>query len=176
MPGLAQSITVRVLKYDGTEYRRWEASIAQQDGSLIVLDAEFDVEVKHATLGTIPKGTRTVEYYWLDRWYNVFRFLEDEGQTRLYYCNINMPASLNNNELTYVDLDIDILVRPDLSFRVLDVEEFEANADEYGYSDEVKREARNALNELTARIESCQFPFAEHVLSSSVSSLLNLSS
>jgi len=35
-------ITVRVLKYDGTEYRHWSAHLARREGSLIVLEAEFD--------------------------------------------------------------------------------------------------------------------------------------
>lgn len=166
-----QNISVRVLKYDGTEYRRWSARIAKRDGSLIVVDAEFEIEVKHETLGTIPKNTRTIEYYWFDRWYNIFRFLRDEGRTRLYYCNINMPPEFQNGELTYVDLDIDILVQPDFSFQVLDVEEFEANAEKYRYSDEVRREAKKAVEEVSSRITSRQFPFHEVALSPYVPSL-----
>ncbi len=129
------AITVRVLKYDGAEYRHWNARIARCEGALIVLDAQFEYDVDHHLLGRIQTGTFTVEYYWLDRWYNVFRFLNNDGQTRLYYCNINVPPTLEDNVLTYIDLDIDILVQPDLSCQVLDLEEFEVNAARYGYSD-----------------------------------------
>src|SRR3977135_168794 len=88
-------IIVRVLKYDGVESRRWYARLNRQDGSLVVLHATFDDEVQHDLLGNISRGTRTIEYYWLDRWYNVFRFLESDGTTKLFYCNINMPPDLN---------------------------------------------------------------------------------
>ncbi|MFN2579381.1 MAG: DUF402 domain-containing protein, partial [Pyrinomonadaceae bacterium] len=81
---------------------------------------------------------RTEEYYWLDRWYNIFRFLEHDGKTRLFYCNVNTPPVFADDSLTYVDLDIDVLVQPDLSYQVLDVDEFESNAARYGYSAEVK--------------------------------------
>ncbi|HKP35440.1 MAG TPA: DUF402 domain-containing protein [Pyrinomonadaceae bacterium] len=157
---MGDSITVRVLKYDGAEYRRWQAQLRETRDRLLILDAEFDVEVRHVSLGTIPKGTRTIEYYWLDRWFNVFQFLRDDGQTRLFYCNINTPPSWEEGVLSYVDLDIDILVEPDLSYQVLDLDEFEAHAKQYGYSDEAKRNAHAALEDLKQMIGNREFPFA----------------
>jgi len=167
----SNQVSVRVLKYDGTEYRRWTARISRLTESLIVLDAEFGSDVQHELLGAIARGTRTEEYYWFDRWYNVFRFLDDNGTTRLFYCNINMPPSLKGDELIYVDLDIDILVQPDLSYQVLDLEEFEANAERYGYPEEEKKRAHAAVNELIAMIATRQFPF--QIQSSSESSVVS---
>ena len=155
----AEQITVRVLKYDGAEYRRWDATLARQDDSLIVLDAEFEFDVQHESLGKIPRGTPTIEYYWLDRWYNIFRFLECDGATRLYYCNVNMPPATSGGVLSYVDLDIDILVRSDFSYQVLDLEEFAANAERYGYPEPVKSQAHEAVDELISMIETRRFPF-----------------
>ena len=94
-----------------------------------MLDAEFDADVSHHLLGEIKRGTRLIEYYWLDRWYNVFRFLSDNGSTRLYYCNVNRLPSFDGHVLTYVDLDIDVIVQPDFSYDVLDIAEFEANSE-----------------------------------------------
>src|SRR5262245_55336743 len=105
-------ITVKVFKYDGKEYRRWPARLSRREGRLLVFDAEFDVDVEHDVLGQIRCGTRTVEYYWLDRWYNIFRFLSADGATRLFYCNVNMPPKFEGNTLSYVDMDIDILAQP----------------------------------------------------------------
>ena len=153
-------ITVRVLKYDGSEYRRWRAAIARREGQMIVLDAEFEYDVQHHLLGDIPRGTRTIEYYWLDCWYNVFQFLNHEGRTRLFYCNVNMRPEINGGILSYIDLDLDVLVHPDFSYQVLDLEEFETNATRYGYTDQVKRQAQKALAELISMIETRQFPFA----------------
>ena len=101
----------------------------RQEGSLIVLDAKFPDEIIHDLLGTIASGTHSLEYYWLDRWYNVFRFAQPDGKLRNYYCNVNVPATLSDNVLSYVDLDLDILVEPDFSYRILDVEDFERNAE-----------------------------------------------
>lgn len=156
---MSTEVTVCVLKHDGAEYRRWSASLARHEGDMIVLDAEFDVDVSHEVLGEIKQRTRTVEYYWLNRWYNVFRFLETDGSTRLWYCNINTPPEFKDGGLTYVDLDIDILVQPDFSCQLLDMEEFETNARRYGYSYEEKHQAQNAIDELISMVETRRFPF-----------------
>src|SRR5688572_26807267 len=159
--GEDSSIIVRVFKYSGTEHRRWKARIARCDDYLIVLDAEFGYAVKHEVLGEIPRGTRTAEYYWFNRWYNIFRFLEKDGSTRLWYCNINTPPILQHGTLCYIDLDIDVLVQPDFTYQVLDVDEFEQNALVFGYPDEVRRDVQRAISEVTSLIEARQFPFTE---------------
>jgi protein associated with RNAse G/E len=152
-------LEVRAYKHDGQLHRTWPAQLLRQEGSLVVLDATFPDEIVHDLLGTIASGTHSLEYYWLDRWYNVFRFAEPDGQLRNYYCNVNVPATLADNVLRYVDLDLDILVDPDFSYRILDTEEFESNAKLYGYSAEVKANARQALADLVIMIETRAFPF-----------------
>jgi protein associated with RNAse G/E len=164
-----RSMTVRVLKYDGAEHRSWHAHLARRASHLLVLEAEFDVDVQHDILGEIRRGMRTIEYYWQDRWYNIFRFLNDDESTRIYYCNVATPALVDGNVISYVDLDIDVLVNHDLSYQVLDLPEFEANAERYGYPDEVKRNASDAVEEIVSIIRERQFPFTEAELYSPVS-------
>jgi protein associated with RNAse G/E len=140
-----------VLKYDGRERRRWAARVARQDGPLVVLDAVFDEEIQHDLLGRIASGTVSKEYYWLDRWYNVFRFNER------FYCNVTKPPVLDGTTLTYVDLDIDVLVESDFSYKILDLEDFAASE----YPAEIQLNAQQALGELTLLIEARAFPFNE---------------
>lgn len=154
-------ITVRVLKYDGSEHRRWLATVQRQEGSLLVLDATFAEEINHDLIGTIARGTISTEYYWLDRWFNIFRFSARDGGLQSYYCNINIPPVFAGQELSYVDLDIDILVQPDFSYRILDLDDFETNAARFGYSVDVRLNAGQALSDLVALIESREFPFDE---------------
>ena len=83
-------------------------------------------EIKHDLLGTIAIGTTSIEYYWLDRWYNIFRFAQPTGELRSYYCKSTSRRNFDGQILSYIDLDIDILVEPDISYRMLDLEDFEA--------------------------------------------------
>lgn len=152
-------VTVRACKFDGREHRRWEARVLSCEDELLVLDGTFETEVRHKLLGTIAQGTQSIEYYWLDRWYSVFRFMEPGGALRSYYCNVNAPPTYDGRVLSFADLDIDLLVAPDLSYRILDEDEFEANAVRYGYPAEVRRRAQEALTELKVLIEAREFPF-----------------
>jgi len=150
---------VKALKYDGSEHRNWRARLAAQEGELIVLDAAFAAEVQHDLLGQIAAGTISTEYYWLNRWYNIFRFSEPNGGLLNYYCNVSLPPRLIDQTLSYVDLDIDILVQPNFSYQVLDTADFEANIERYGYTREVQSGVERATNELVELIEAQSFPF-----------------
>ncbi|HEX6124035.1 MAG TPA: DUF402 domain-containing protein [Pyrinomonadaceae bacterium] len=151
-------ITVNSRKYDGTIRRSWTCEIAEQSDSLLVLVGEFDDDVMHSHLGHIKKGTLSYEYYWLDRWYNVFRFHEPSGSLRNFYCNLNMPPEFSGGILDYVDLDIDILVWPDYDYVLLDHEEYERNAKVFGYPAEVDAKVEAGLKELLELIETRSLP------------------
>lgn len=157
--GGAPCVTVESRKYDGRLHRSWRARLVRREGPLIVLEGTFEEEVSHALLGRICAGTRSVEFYWEDRWYSVFRFQEPSGALRNFYCNVNHPPSFDGRVLSFTDLDIDILVMPDFTTRVLDAEEFEENAARFNYPVEVRDRVGLALDQLTRLIESRQFPF-----------------
>jgi uncharacterized protein len=155
----AQSVTVRSLKHDGRLHRSWRAHVERREGPLVILDAFFAEEVRHPVLGTIEAGTHSREFFWTDRWYSVFRFGGRGGRLLCFYCNVNTPARLEGDTLSFVDLDVDVLVRPDFTFDVLDEDEFEANAHLFGYTEELRARVRDSLDELLKLIKSRQFPF-----------------
>ena len=161
MGNIQRAVTVRTYKYDGSEHRHWRAQITRQEDSLIVLDAKFEEEIRHPLLGTVARDTSSIEYYWLDRWYNIFRFVEPTGELRNFYCNVNVPPVLQNDVLSYIDLDMDVLVAPDFSYSVLDEDEFAANAARFNYPREVLDKSESALKELISLIEGRAFPFGD---------------
>jgi len=152
-------ITVNSRNFDGTLRRSWKAKLITQDDELIEMVGEFEFDVEHPDLGHIQRGTISYEYYWLDRWFNVFRFHEATGEFRNYYCNINLPPIFENGILDYVDLDIDVLVDKDWQTKVLDVEEFEENVRRFSIPEAVCETAKNAVAKLLSLIETRQFPF-----------------
>lgn len=152
-------LKVQSLKYDGRVHREWRAELLRSDSGLFVVEGVFEEEVRHPLLGTIREGTVSTEFYWSDRWYSVFRFREPTGELRNYYCNINTPAQLSEGLLTFVDLDIDVLVAPDFTLRVLDEEEFEEHEKLYGYPPEFRARAHEALAEVCALARARRFPF-----------------
>jgi protein associated with RNAse G/E len=119
----------------------------------------FDDEIIHSELGVIRRGTISYEYYWLDRWFNVFRFHEPEGELRNFYCNLNQPPKFEKNVLDYVDLEIDVVVSKDYEIEVLDLDEFEENSRMFNYSEELINKTLATLEELLVLIKSREFPF-----------------
>ena len=152
-------ITVQARKYDNRIHRQWQAQLVTQDDSLIVVEGVFAEEIKHSLLGTIAQGTLSTEYYWTDRWFSVFRFREPTGELRNYYCNINQPAEFDGHILSFIDLDIDVLIAPDLSYRILDEDEYIAHAERYNYPSAVRAQVPSALAQLIEIIERQDFPF-----------------
>ncbi len=125
----------------------------------LLLVGEFESGVNHSKLGYIRRGTVSYEYYWLDRWYNVFCFHEPSGRFRNYYCNLNLPPTFEDSVIDYVDLDIDVVVREDRSFEVLDREEFRLNTIKYSYPPEVVERTEIALEELLSLVKNREDPF-----------------
>lgn len=155
-------VEVHSYKYDGRINRRWQGRLVRRAASLVVIEGVFDEEIRHPLLGTIVAGTRSVEFYWLDRWYSIFRFSEPDGRLRNYYGNINRPPEFDGRVLSFIDMDIDLLVAPDMSLRIVDEDEFETNAARFQYPADVRRRTREALDELVALVEARAFPFDEH--------------
>lgn len=153
-------VTINARKFDGSIHRSWVAELVRVDGPMIELVGVFNNEFSHPDLGVIRRGTVSYEYYWLDRWYNVFRFHEPDGNFRNFYCNVNVPPVFDGSVLDYVDLDLDLLIGADRRITVLDSDEFAENSARFNYGDDVRRSATDALAELQRLAGLGHFPFS----------------
>ena len=158
-----REVKVNSRNFDGTLRRSWQAEMVGLDETLVELVGIFALDVEHPDLGYLRRGTVSYEYYWLDRWYNVFRFHEPSGEFRNYYCNINLPPTFEDFELDYVDLDIDVLIDKHGSVVVLDEKEFEENIRLFSIPSEICDSARRAVDELTLLINEGRFPFDRYL-------------
>jgi uncharacterized protein len=155
----ASNIIVRSLKYNGAISRSWPAEIESMLDNMIVLRGVFVQAVQHAGLGDIEAGTVSQEYFWSDQWYNVFRLIRPDGRLHCHYCNIALPAKWSERELSFVDLDVDIVVGVDNSVKVLDEDEFEANRIVFGYPADIVAGVRKAIDEVKELASRFEFPF-----------------
>jgi protein associated with RNAse G/E len=156
MPG--EQITVNSRKYDGKIRRTWSCELVEETEGFIVLVGEFDRDVRHPGLGSIRRGTISYEYFWLDRWFNIFRFHEPDGSPRNFYCNVAMPPTFKNGVLDYVDLDIDVLVWPDRRYQIVDRDDFEKNSLKYSYTKAMCLRAEDSVEQIVRMIERDELP------------------
>lgn len=129
----------------------------------IWLPAGTPMNWSHATR---PLRANCVQFYWPGRWYTLSAFYE--GRTLLHtYASIILPANFTAGGLVYVDLDLSLLVKPDLGYEVLTHAEFEQTAEALGYSEEVRIGALLALETITnaTRVGKGLFGLIPHTLS-----------
>lgn len=152
-------ITVEALKFDRRVRKSWKADLVEESDDAIVLIGTFDEDVPHSGLGLVKKGTVSKEYFFTDRWFNIFEFREPTGEFRNYYCNIAMPAEFDGRTLRYVDLDIDVVMNAAGEVEVADRDDFSINSERFGYPQDVKDRVERTIVELLGMIERREWPF-----------------
>jgi protein associated with RNAse G/E len=93
-----------------------------------------------------------LQFIWPQRWYMLSAFY-DQCVLMYTYANIIQPATIEYNRLSYVDLDLSVLVEPDLSYKVLTQVEFEQMAEILHYDEQTRISALMALRTLTSSIQ-----------------------
>jgi protein associated with RNAse G/E len=150
-------IHVRKLRPDGSEAFAWDGYVLACDASGIVLRAEFNVAAVDLGFVTLRRGDVFVEFYYWDRWFNVFEISQPDGPLKGWYANVGRPAELDASGcvLSYVDLALDVWTNPDGSHLVLDEDEFAALL---AAAPELAAPAERARAELLALVEARQLP------------------
>jgi protein associated with RNAse G/E len=123
----------------------YEGVLLSRDENSITLEALFDRADMPFQDVIFRTGDRFVEYYYSDRWYNIFAVHDrDDGRVKGWYCNIGMPAVIEDGLVSYIDLALDLWVSADGKQTVLDEDEFDA----LGLSDELSEGAWSGLRDL----------------------------
>jgi predicted RNA-binding protein associated with RNAse of E/G family len=120
--------TIRKLDHTGREVFAYEGTVLERTATSVTLEAFFN-RYDRLDLGytVFERGDRFVETFFTDRWYNIFEIyaVRDQG-LRGWYCNLTRPAVMHADEVSAVDLALDVWIAPSGQAQVLDEEEFAA--------------------------------------------------
>ncbi|WP_054950476.1 DUF402 domain-containing protein [Numidum massiliense] len=118
-------ITEKKTRYDRTVVS-YDCLFVRRQGDELVLQYEipepFDVCVDDRTMH-IPALTYTIAFYWEDRPYNVYHWRSPQGEYLGSYVNIVRDTVIAEECVSYTDLIVDVLVFPDGTSHVLDLDE-----------------------------------------------------
>jgi uncharacterized protein len=143
-------ITVIKKNVLGQETWRYHGQLVEQAANHIVLEAFFDRQDMDLHGLFLGKGDRFVETWYTDRWYNIFEIhAREDDRLRGWYCNIGAPAVWDGDQISYIDLCLDLLVFPDGRQVVLDEDEFAA----LEIPTETRQQALEALAALKMQFE-----------------------
>ena len=125
--GAVPRINVQKKNPAGEVTYEYEGTLLSRDDHTIVLEALFDRDDMPFMDVVFKTGDRFVEYYYTDRWYNIFVIHDrDDGRVKGWYCNIGKPAVFEDGTVSYIDLALDLWVSTGGVQTVLDEDEFKA--------------------------------------------------
>lgn len=119
------NILERKVRYDGTVSEYHCRLVDRNEQGLVLvyeIPQNFTMEVNHQPVH-IPAGAVTVGFYWEDRPYNVYHWRTKEGSYLGSYFNLVKDTSITERRVSYIDLIVDVMVLPDGSHAVLDLDE-----------------------------------------------------
>lgn len=154
---MGSAITVHKLNEQGVEVFRYRGTLIGEQGASITIEARFErADIQFFEL-TFREGDRFIETYYTDRWFNIFEIHDaDDDHLKGWYCNITLPARIEQGHIYAEDLALDFLVYPDGRWRVLDEDEFA----DMELSETDRKNALSALEELKQWVKAHKGPFS----------------
>ena len=130
---------------------QYEGVVLKRDGNSVTIEAFFNRDDMPFQEIVLKRNDRFVETFYTDKWYNIFEIYDrDDGKLKGWYCNITIPAVIEDGHVSYVDLAVDLWVSAEGRRTVLDEDELE----ELGLEEELKGKIYDGLRELELYFES----------------------
>jgi hypothetical protein len=108
--------------------QKFECGLLSWDAGEVVVSYRMPRDVRLDDL-LLPKGALSLGYFWEDRAYNVYHWVDQQRQTLALYFNICDNTHISSDQVAWRDLTVDILITPDLRCRVLDEDELPDDID-----------------------------------------------
>jgi len=151
-----QPVIVRKLSPNGELVVSYAGIVLERGLAHVRLEARFSRDTLELGYTTFEKGDRFVEWFFADRWYNVFEVHSvRDDRIKGWYCNITKPALIGDGVVSAVDLALDVWIGTDGSMLALDEDEFA----ELNLAEADRQAALKALEELKELARLRRAPF-----------------
>ena len=117
---------ITVIKQDprGAEKIHYRGEIVERLVDGVVVEAVWTLPVKELSYARFEPGDRFTEYYYSDRWFNIFAITSADGRRKGWYCNVAEPAGIFEDHVEQIDLLLDVWVNAQGDPLILDEDEF----------------------------------------------------
>ncbi len=136
---------------------RYAGEIIEYLAHGVVIQAFWTLPARDLEYVVFEPGDKFTEYYYTDRWYNIFEIAHSDGTRKGWYCNVAEPAQIHDNEIEQIDLLLDVWVDPQGKTLVLDEDEF---ATDTTLTQEQRQGAQRGLQSLLQLLTTRQEMFA----------------
>ncbi len=144
-------------KHNGELHRVWQYAyiVEETDNKIILVNDRANV------IDGDGRRWKTKEpavcYFYKDYWFNIICMLRNNSI--YYYCNLSSPYVFDSEGIKYIDYELDVKVFPSGDRLILDRDEFEFNALDYHYSQDLINIIERQLKVLLNLIDRGEGPF-----------------
>lgn len=156
LPRPGERVTVHKLDSSGRVVVAYDAAVTARVPSGVQLDARWERPDLALPYTTFQHGARFREWFYTNRWFNVFEIHDRADALLGWYCNVAAPATMRGGVIACRDLYLDLWVAPDGDTLALDQDEFDAAAD---LDASTRAAALAALDELRILVARREPPF-----------------
>jgi protein associated with RNAse G/E len=136
---------------------QYQGEVIERQGNGVVIQAYWSHATKDLGYTCFELGDRFIEYYYSDRWFNIFDIADAHGLRKGWYCNVAEPARIFEERIEQIDLFIDVWVTPQGETLILDEDEFAADTT---LSQRQRHGAKEGLQALLEMIATRQGTFS----------------
>ncbi len=156
------SIQIKSYKHNGQLHRVWKDTTILKSTSNMIIGANDKTLVTESDGRSWLTREPAVCFFYTKYWFNVIGMLRRDGIH--YYCNISSPFVFEDNAVKYIDYDLDIKVFPDMTYRLLDEDEYLVHKEQMHYPAVVDRILRNNVDHLQHWVRQRKGPFSHDVI------------
>lgn len=165
-----QPIVIKSFKHNGHLHRMWLENwlvprealhpAHADEGMTVMINSQTPILEADGKqwVSKVP----AVSFFIPKQWYNIVALIEDQGIR--YYCNIASPPYLNEQTVTYIDYDLDVISYADGQVQIVDRDEYERHKLSYHYPELVEQKVERGLANLLKRISQQQAPFDDEIV------------
>ncbi|CDQ42093.1 MULTISPECIES: nucleoside tri-diphosphate phosphatase [Virgibacillus] len=156
-PKAGTKIQIESYKHNGQLHRIWDNSLVLKGTETIVIGANDKTEVMESDGRKWLTREPAICYFHSKYWFNIIGMLRNDGI--YYYCNISSPFIYEDNAIKYIDYDLDVKVYPDMTFDLLDEDEYEEHRQQMNYPRVLDRILHHQLEYLVRWVRQKKGPF-----------------
>lgn len=158
VPEQGSPIKIYSYKHNGQLHRTWQETIILKATSTRVIGANDRTQVMESDGRDWITREPSICFFYSKYWFNVISMLREDGIH--YYCNISSPFVYESGAVKYIDYDLDIKVFPDMTYTLLDEDEYALHRQQMNYPQVLDRILWNNVDHLTQMIHQRKGPFS----------------
>jgi Ribonuclease G/E len=151
-PEEGSKVDVEHVKLSGTVFYLGQATIEAINSQTISYSRTIKADGFYDGLGVAKEaGDEAISETKLGEWHITTSYFSKDGKWKGSYININTPVEIYPEAIRYIDLEVDICIRPNGETKIVDMEKLE-KALEKGYvSKKLFEKVENAVREVTEK-------------------------